>query len=410
MLNIAKKIKKYSKSRKIKEARLRCTCNACSQKINTLFESKADTQRLIDFAGEDLANRFLAIKDKLKAPQNDLYYWIKNHTVEEFEQAVIAAENTKSNRQQARDIADQGAKLVCDSAHWKVYHITTYAASQKYGRDTEWCITGVNNYGDQYWKSYTSQGIQFYFLITKGKYNSRGYDSKFAIALYPGNAICEVFNQQDDQIVLDDIPHISEVTIPGIDLNALESHYEYECYACGTILSDDEYYIGDDGHMYCIDCIDDEPDDRYDDDELKCCECGEVISTNEYAQSIYGDYYCDKCWNDIYVDTDEYDAESFMLAADDPDYFDDWDRSDINKEVLKMVKVWTEAKAHNSLNLTAEEIAEIERGFINTASKYGITIEHSSFTEKTESLKEPYRRIVARGAILADNELFIDFE
>jgi hypothetical protein len=162
--------------------------------------------------------------------------------------------------------------------------------------------------------------------------------------------------------------------------------------------------------MYCIDCIDDEPDDRYDDDELECCECGEVISTGEYVQSIYGDYYCDKCWNDIYVDTDEYDAESFLIAADDSDYFDDWDRSDINKEVLKMVKAWTEAKAHNSLNLTAEEIAEIERGFINTASKYGITIGHSSFTEKTESLKEPYRRIVARGAILADNELFIDFE
>lgn len=42
--------------------------------LSSLEESKADTQRLIDFAGEDLAKRFEEIKQRLKAPENDLYY------------------------------------------------------------------------------------------------------------------------------------------------------------------------------------------------------------------------------------------------------------------------------------------------------------------------------------------------
>ena len=65
---------------------------------DSLTEAKADTQRLIDFAGEELANRFLAIKSRLKYPENDLYYWIKNKTIDELEQAVYNIENTKSNR------------------------------------------------------------------------------------------------------------------------------------------------------------------------------------------------------------------------------------------------------------------------------------------------------------------------
>jgi hypothetical protein len=166
MLNIAKKLNSLNKPT-LKETRQRYNCGHYHSNVNNLFEAKADTQRLIDFAGEDIANRFLAVKDKLKSPENDLYYWIKNKTVDELKQAISAAENTKSNTQMKKDIADQGAELVADTAHWRVYHITTFAASQKYGRDTQWCITGVNNYGDKYWKDYTKRGVEFYFLITK---------------------------------------------------------------------------------------------------------------------------------------------------------------------------------------------------------------------------------------------------
>ena len=162
------------------------------EELSELNEAKEDIQRLVAFAGQELADRFLAVKSKLKAPENDLYYWIKKHSVEELESAVVAAETNVSKTQTKKDIADAGAKLVCDTEHWKVYEITTFEASQKYGRDTQWCITGLNNYGDEYWNRYTEYGIRFYFLITKGKYDPRGKDSKIAIAVYPNQFDTEV--------------------------------------------------------------------------------------------------------------------------------------------------------------------------------------------------------------------------
>lgn len=181
------------------------------QKLNKLYEAKEDTAKLVAFAGEDLANRFLAIKNRLKTPKNDLYYWVKNKSVEELEAAVTEVENTKSNTKIKKEIASDGAELVAESAHWKVYHITTYEAAQNYGRDSQWCITGINNYGDKYWKSYHEERkIEFYFLITKDNYNPRGTNSKFAIAVYPSKRY-EAYDQQDNRTDIDQIPYFSEI-------------------------------------------------------------------------------------------------------------------------------------------------------------------------------------------------------
>lgn len=180
------------------------------EELTELNEAKADTQKLIDFAGEDLANRFLAVKNRLKAPENDLYYWIKQGSIEELEAVVTELETTKS-KTLLRKEAVSGGDLVYESEHWKVYHITTFEASQYYGRDTKWCITGIDGYGDKYWKDYhDTRGIEFYFLITKDNYDPRGTDSKFAISIYPNN-ICEVFNQQDKVVPLDKVPYIDEI-------------------------------------------------------------------------------------------------------------------------------------------------------------------------------------------------------
>lgn len=219
---------------------------------DNLTEAKADTQKLIDFAGEDLTNRFLAIKNRLKAPENDLYYWIKNKTPDELEQAVSALENVKSITKTKKDITDLGAELVYESEHWKVYHITTFEASQKYGRDTKWCITGVDGYGDKYWNDYSSRGVKFYFLITKGQYNARGVDSKFALAVYP-NGCYEAFDQQDSQVSLDEIPNFSEVSIPGLNIKKLKKKVEVYCAHCGTLVAIER--IGLDGRTYCGDCF-----------------------------------------------------------------------------------------------------------------------------------------------------------
>ncbi len=230
------------------------------EELSMLNEAKADTQRLIDFAGEDLANRFLAVKDKLKAPQNDLYYWIKNKTIADLEFAVSEAEATKSNRQLAKDARINGAALVCETEHWKVYHITSFEASQQLGRDTQWCITGINGWGDRYWKQYTNAGIKFYFLITKGTYDPRGTDSKFAIAAYPevdtgdlGASFdpgCEVYNQQDTQMSLNAIPYIDEISIPGVVLKDIVPR----CNFCRTYCPNGTGFVHND-LVYCQKCV-----------------------------------------------------------------------------------------------------------------------------------------------------------
>lgn len=282
---------------------------------DSLTEAKADTQRLIDFAGEDLANRFINIKPKLKAPENDLYYWIKNKTVDELEQAVIAAENTKSKRQLAKDTSDAGAKLVCETDRWKVYHITTFTASQKYGRDTNWCITGLDRYGDHYWKDYTGRGIEFYFLITKHDYNPRGWDSKFALAIYP-NQTLQVFNQQDTEVSLEEIPGIGDVTIPGIDLNSLEEYAgAYFCYLCDCELDEDDIWSDPDGEALCYDCW----HERY----FACYMCNETFEWEEAAdaEEVTIDYpvcpVCAEKYNLYYV---ENEADSTEVNSTDARY------------------------------------------------------------------------------------------
>ena len=189
-----------------------------------LTESKADELRLIDYAGEDLAKRFLAIRKRLKSPSNDLYFWIKSQPVEAFRAAIEEVENTLSNTQLKKS-ADAGAEFVGSNEDWKVYHITTFEASQKYGRDTKWCITGVDGYGRKYWDDYTKTGVDFYFFISKGKINPRGRYGKYALALSPKGDY-QVYDQQDNEAYgVPNAPHINGLP----DLRTVEvDHYVFD--------------------------------------------------------------------------------------------------------------------------------------------------------------------------------------
>lgn len=254
------------------------------EELSELNEAKADTQRLVDFAGEDLANRFLAVRSKLKAPKNDLYYWIKKKTPEELAAFLDTVENTKSTTQAKKDIADQGAKLVCSSEHWNVYHITTFEASQKYGRDSKWCITGVNNWGDKYWKQYKENNIEFYFLITKGEYDPRGKESKIALAIYPNN-ICEVFNQQDTLIPLSKVPYLDEINIPGLPISSLIN--QVKCFECGEPIELDNIWYGLHGECYCEECF------GY--TYFICKGCGKTCYLNFSYEDDYNNKFCHDC-------------------------------------------------------------------------------------------------------------------
>jgi hypothetical protein len=173
---------------------------------------------------------------------------------------------------------------VCETDYWKVYHITTFEASQYYGRDTKWCITGINDWGDRYWKEYIKQGIKFYFLIAKENYNSRGDLSKVAIAVYPGNKHCEVFNQKDNQILLGEVPGIEDINIPGIAIKDLIVYIA--CRLCGEILPSDNIYRGTNNEVVCQDC--------FESDYFKCAKCNNVFHKH-YILADETNYYCYDC-------------------------------------------------------------------------------------------------------------------
>jgi hypothetical protein len=250
------------------------------EELSTLNEAKADIQRLVDFAGQDLAGRYEAIKKRLKAPENDLYYWIKNKTVDELEQLVTSLETSSATKKTSKALADSGAELVCNTTHWKVYHITSLEASRKYGRDAKWCISGMGEDGEHAWELRRSLDADIYFFIAKIDYDARGTDSKFALVIY-SNETYDVFNQQDTNVeVLDQIPYIDEVEISGLDFDMLKPAFGDDgigvCDSCGEeALIDDLYFLDDgSGDRYCSDCYDDwehsgmdEEDEEDDDDD-----------------------------------------------------------------------------------------------------------------------------------------------
>lgn len=387
MLNIAKKLNRLNKS-KLKETSQRCNCSKCRPKVNSLFEAKADTQRLIDFAGENLANRFLAVKNKLKAPANDLYYWINNKTVDELEQAISTAEGTKSNTQMKKDIADQGAELVADTAHWRVYHITSFEASQKYGRDTKWCITGIDNYGDQYWRDYTSKGVQFYFAIAKENYDPRGNDSKFAFAAYSGDSgmsVIELYDQQDERVSLNDIPYNQEINIPGVDLSdVLDPASEITtCYECDALLADDEMLVGSDGEFYCETCWK---------EHFFCCDSCVITGwRDDGITTVFGDHLCADCFDD-YMESNDGAVQSFFYWAEDGiSNFIDTDSKDERREAEEMLQelatAWFRAKDTGRLNLSPEEIAATENTLFNDAAQLGLDFKREHYMHRHESHK-----------------------
>jgi hypothetical protein len=233
------------------------------EELSILNEAKADTERLIDFAGEELANRFLAIKHRFKAPENDLYYWIKHKTVADLAAAVNELEATKSKRATSRELKTDGSILVSETSYWKVYHITTAKAAQLLGTDTEWCIANTNGMGEQRWNEYTGRGFDFYFFISKVNYDPRGKHSKFALAVLnitkTGEFEYNLYDQQDtDGYYISEIPNISGVNIPGINLDLGKSLDGWTglvvCEHCDALVPEEDIHWMDDAIMICSDC------------------------------------------------------------------------------------------------------------------------------------------------------------
>ena len=161
----------------------------------------------------NLTDRFLSMKSRLKSPYNDLYYWIKLDDVEELENYLNNLDAHIKSKEDTKQKAKDGARLVYSDDTWKVYEITTYEASVKYGKNTKWCITGSKRWADNgdgrdFWDNYYSKdGVKFYFFI-------KSNDEKYALAVYPGDRYCEIYNNEDVSIpFIPDAPIIDEIKV-----------------------------------------------------------------------------------------------------------------------------------------------------------------------------------------------------
>jgi hypothetical protein len=252
-----------------------------------LVESKEDEQKLIDFAGQSLADRFLSLKKqhRLKPPENDLYYWIKNHTPKELSSYLDDIEATKTNSQKRQDNRDH-VEHICDTDHYRVYRIKSYEASMQYGRNTRWCVSGWFGDGLYYWNLYTEEREgDFYFLM------DRENGDKYAIVIFPGNKY-QAFDSSDEQRSLRYIPHIDEVKIPGVDFNSLYEVYNY-CESCNQPLLDGEGMYDEDGYIYCESC--------FFDSNFLCKECGYPFHITKGYIAPDG-MYCWECFSEKYFE------------------------------------------------------------------------------------------------------------
>ena len=274
------------------------------------------------------ATEFNDIRQNLKSPYNDFYYWIKLNDWNAFTKFMFEQRNKKDAKQREKD----GARLIYSDNDWKVYEITTYEASVKYGANTKWCISGSKRWsnganGRGYWNDYTSKGVKFYFFI--------GKDTKYAIAIYPNGTDFEIFDAQDNSIAyIPNAPIIDEIKVDyyshsedRLMLNLIKTgQLPHVC----SILSAYLWETGYSTTIYNKNRFDDflqEIRDNVNEDYVKWLAVYRGLKDEEWYENETGDKYEDEWYGDttMYLDSDlgfldNYATLDDALTEDNP-YF-----------------------------------------------------------------------------------------
>ena len=213
--------------------------NFLNEKFNNMLnEAKQDEINFANVFGAELKDRFKALKQRMRSPENDFYYWISKSkedlegTIEELDKFLSGFEN-KQTRSQKRKLAEEGADVVFEDEEWIVLKINTYAAAAKYGAGTTWCITGrysgAEDRGEYYFNSYKEEyGWDYYFYIKKDGRDLEGRQEKWCLCYANDDDWC-IYNAEDDNITDEGygIPNAPEV--PGLpDVSQGNPDYDRE--------------------------------------------------------------------------------------------------------------------------------------------------------------------------------------
>lgn len=191
--------------------------------LTMLTEAKVDIDRFVAWGGQELYDKFIKLKPRLKSPENDVTYWTSTKTPrkpEELETKLGELELTKTKSQLDSE-AREGAELVAENDSFLVYKIKNFEASKKYGKNSTWCIAGSKQWirndmqPNQYWDRYKNDGIIFYFFIRKDN------TDKYAFTMYPHGSR-QVYNAKNSTLgrgelskELADAPYVPGVFTPS---------------------------------------------------------------------------------------------------------------------------------------------------------------------------------------------------
>ena len=150
-------------------------------------ESKEDIEKFKQWAGEDLYNRFLKQKDRLRS--KDIYYWMKQGK-NSLDIALQTLEKSPTRKEIDKN-ASKGAQKIYEDDKWLVLKITSFEASIKYGKGTSWCITGNNTYdGKDDFDDY-NKSSNIYFFIRKGT------NEKYALIIRKDDSEWKLWDEVD---------------------------------------------------------------------------------------------------------------------------------------------------------------------------------------------------------------------
>ena len=151
----------------------------------------------------------------LKGAEADISPWIKK-SFKDFESFV----NSKSEVAKNKDITDKtkhDVERIFENDLIAIISPNTYEAAKKYGAHTKWCISG---HIKDHWKTYTSDGAKFYFILPKDEDAS----DKIAIAVWPGGTK-EVYDAEDVEMSDEEYDQkLKEYRIPKNILKIIHSH------------------------------------------------------------------------------------------------------------------------------------------------------------------------------------------
>ena len=141
----------------------------------------------------------LKARQIIKGAEGDISPWIMK-SFQDFKK-FVDQRNQKLQQLVSQKELEAGATKVFENEKCIVVVPHTWEASCKYGAGTKWCTTSKAT--NRHWKSYTEQGVKFYYILTKDKQSSDTL-YKVAIAVYTHQAkttpTLEAYNAVDQHI------------------------------------------------------------------------------------------------------------------------------------------------------------------------------------------------------------------